>query len=166
MGGRRFDPSGVIGVSRRCPWGCPQVLVCSPMKKGWWPFPTTYWLSCPWLVKTVGALESEGGVSELERALSPMKNLWIEYHMRHGLNRLLLLPPSLRRFLRSYRRPIWDALRHGGIGGIDYRVMETPTVKCLHLQVASWLSLGYHPGCDWLRENIPVIACPDGICLK
>lgn len=164
MKGRRFDPSGILGVSRRCPWGYPQVLVCFPLRKDRRPFPTTYWLSCPWLVRILGRLESQGGVQDLERALYPVKSLWIKYHMAHGADRILLLSPSLRKFLRMHRRPLWDALRHGGVGGIDYRNSETPRVKCLHLQVASWLSMGYHPGCAWLRDRIPITACPDGIC--
>nr|WP_321500039.1 DUF501 domain-containing protein [uncultured Dethiosulfovibrio sp.] len=164
MGGRRFDPSGVVGVGKRCPWGVPQVLKCAPFR-GWWPFPTTYWLSCPWLIKVAGALESQGGVSELEEYLSPHRSDWIKYQMLHGLVRIADIPKSQRSFLRNHRRSVWDVLRRGGIGGIDYSSFDDLSVKCLHLQIASWLALGHHPGSHWLVEKIPHRSCDDGRCV-
>ncbi len=164
MGGRRFDPSGVVQIAVRCPWGVPQVLKCAPFR-GWWPFPTTFWLSCPWLIKAAGALESENGVSRLEDFLRGDRSAWIDYQMSHGVLRVSMIPEARRSFMRKYRRPLWDVLRKGGIGGIDYGRSEDLSVKCLHLQIASWLALGHHPGGSWLRENLPETHCHDRRCL-
>lgn len=166
MGGKRFDPAGVMGVARRCRWGVPQVLKCFPLRD-WWPFPTTYWLSCPWLIRAVGALESCGGVSDLEDFLREEdRSSWIKYQMLHGIARISMMTRGERYFLRSYRRPVWDALRHGGIGGIDYTRSPDLSVKCLHLQVASWLALGHHPGRSWLESKIPEKNCGNRWCLS
>lgn len=164
MGGRRFNPSGVAGIAKRCRWGVPQVLKCYPLRDGW-PFPTTYWLSCPWLIKLAGLLESHGGVSSLEAFLCRDRAGWIGYHMLHGLARISMMSAGEKRFLRIYRRPIWDSLRRGGIGGIDYLRSPDLSVKCLHLQIASWLALGHHPGQAWLAEHVSQVSCESGRCL-
>jgi hypothetical protein len=39
------------------------------------------------------------------------------------------------------------------VGGIRYREPRVVHVKCIHLQTASWLAFGYHPGGAWLGEN-------------
>ena len=54
MEGRRFDPSLVLGTGPRCRFGGVRVLVCAPLA-GLRPFPTTFWLVCPWLVRRAGA---------------------------------------------------------------------------------------------------------------
>jgi hypothetical protein len=46
------------------------------------------------------------------------------------------------------------------VGGIRY---DTKTrrvrVKCIHLQVASWLALRRHPGAPWLKERVGQDCC-------
>lgn len=164
MGGRHFDPAFIVGVARRCRWGAPQVLRCFPLRKGF-PFPTTFWLSCPWLGRSLGTLESQGGVSSLEEFLLSRRESWRDFQLEHRILRLGLLSSGERRFLRSHRRSIWEVIRSGGVGGMRYVPASRPTVKCLHLQVASWLALGRHPGAEWLRDNVPEICCPDGRCV-
>jgi hypothetical protein len=40
-------------------------------------------------------------------------------------------------------------------------------VKCLHLQMASYLALGWHPGEEWMRKNFPELSCvAPGECLS
>lgn len=44
----------------RCGHGFPRVIAVAPLLGGRDPFPTTFWLTCPYLVASVHALESEG----------------------------------------------------------------------------------------------------------
>jgi len=53
---------------------------------------------------------------------------------------------------------MWDLMRKGGPGGIMPK--DKVTVKCLHLQVASWAALGWHPGELWFKTSLPAFKCP------
>ena len=46
----------------RCPYGLPAVTEQSPYDSVGEPFPTTYYLTCPYLVTAVSRLEAAGGV--------------------------------------------------------------------------------------------------------
>ena len=150
--GRCFDPSITIGAAERCRFGHVRVLACAPISSNLRPFPTTFWLVCPWLTRRAGAAESGGGVRELETWLSDKKQKeWQAYNRFHQILRLSLLPSALAVCLRSFKPALFDGLRLGGVGGI--RCDGHVRVKCLHLQTASWLGLGHHPGAEWLIEN-------------
>ena len=71
--GRR--PRGVVGVGLRCPAGYPRVIVTKPVVEPGQVFPTTYWLTCPHLVKEVSRLESQGLVGNLRNGRSMMRTL-------------------------------------------------------------------------------------------
>lgn len=156
MAARRFDASVALGVACRCRWGFPQVILCRPLVKGK-PFPTSFWLSCPHLDQLCGQREASGGVRSLEEALEGSYGAWVGYHLRHVSLRLGLLGAVQSRFLFRHRRGLWRALQAGGVGGI--RLKDRITVKCLHLQVASWLALGRHPGSQWLAREIAPLEC-------
>lgn len=158
MKGRRFDRSVAAGIARRCIFGVPQVIACTPLREGK-PFPTTFWLTCPHLVRLCGALESEGAVTELERRRLEHPAQWTEYNLFHARLRLLLVQPASARFLRKRRKGVWDTLRRGGTGGIDYLSPSRGGAKCLHLQAASWLALGFHPAGEYLREVLDPLHC-------
>ncbi|GAB1398706.1 hypothetical protein MASR1M66_01580 [Aminivibrio sp.] len=116
MKGRRFDPSLVLGAARRCSFGLPSVLLCGPLRKGR-PFPTTFWLACPHLMKLCGRQEAEGGVALLDRLLEKKPALWTAWNLLHARIRLSLLSPAERAFLSSRRPALWNSLRRGGAGG-------------------------------------------------
>lgn len=160
MRGRKFDPSVVAAVGCYCRHGFPSVAVCRPLRKGK-PFPTTFWLTCPHLVKLCGAAESEGKVTEMEQWLAKVPRDWMEYNLLHGKLRLLMLSPAASGIIRRLGGPFWESLRRGGVGGIKYLSSRSGGVKCLHLQTASWLALGVHPGEDYLKKIISPLACPD-----
>ena len=162
--GRNFTPEIVAGIARRCAHGCPQVLLCEPMRGGA-PFPTSFWLVCPHLNTLLGRLEGENGVAGMEASLAGREAAWRAYHRAHAVLRLSLLPAAKRAFLRRYRRPLYRALRRGGIGGIDY-IGGGLYAKCLHLQTASFLALGRHPAEDWLRAAVTEWSCAAGTCAK
>lgn len=151
MEGHRFDPSLILGAGSRCRFGGVRVLVCAPLA-GLRPFPTTFWLLCPWLVRRAGAIEAEGGVRRFETWLegrAPRE--WRPYNREHQILRLQLMRPAERDLLRRFRPGVWDRLRTAGVGGIRYG--DEIRVKCLHLQTASWLALSRHPGGRWLRDE-------------
>lgn len=155
MAGHRFDPTVVLGGVAPCPLGGFRVLVCAPLSTTGGelkPFPTTFWLTCPYLNRRVGAVESAGGVSALEVWLTECTpEAWRRYSRLHALLRLGLLGGRRLKALRASRPPMLEALARGGVGGV--RGVSGVRVKCLHLQVASWLALGHHPGAEWLQEQ-------------
>ena len=149
MEGRRFDASIVLGAAARCRRGVPTVLTCAPLR-GLRPFPTTFWLVCPWLDRRAGMAEAEGGVRRLEAWLADHALAEHRAYARlHQRIRLALLAPGQEAWLRRGHRALFDRLRRGGVGGIHAAWPEA-RVKCLHLQTASWLALGHHPGAELL----------------
>jgi uncharacterized protein len=53
----------VRAISVRCPFGVPAVTEQEPFDDDGHPFPTTYYLTCPWLVGAISRLEADGGVA-------------------------------------------------------------------------------------------------------
>ena len=155
MKGRKFNPELLLGVASRCLCGKPQVVLCKSLLNGI-PFPNNFWLSCPVLVKIAGQIESLGGVSILESYIKEnSENNWEEYNRLHTRIRISLAGKdeldSLKQNNLSLYKKFYDY--NIGIGGI--KVKKEVQVKCLHLQFASFLSLGFHPGQDWLKDKIP-----------
>ncbi len=165
--GRAFSPEVLKGVAVYCAHGFPQVLHCWPFRKGR-PFPTTFWLVCPWISHQCAFLESSGGVVLLEKFLEEQKlsHPWKLWHICHVLLRLHLMTASQITFLRRYRPGLWRALTSKGIGGSQ--LQWPPKVKCLHLQMASYLALGWHPGRGWMDAHFPELSCsfPSGLCAR
>lgn len=153
MAGHRFDPSVVLGGAAPCPLGGFRVLVCAPLSTTGGesrPFPTTFWLTCPHLSRRAGAAESAGGVGALEAWLTERApEEWRRYSRLHALLRLGLLGSRGLKVLRASHPALLEALACGGVGGV--RSDGSVRVKCLHLQAASWLALGHHPGAEWLQ---------------
>jgi hypothetical protein len=63
--GRR--PRAVRRVVRRCPFGAPAVTEQAAVDEDGRPFPTTYWLTCPFLVAEISRVEAAGGVEAWSR---------------------------------------------------------------------------------------------------
>jgi hypothetical protein len=55
-------------VAVRCAYGFPAVTEQEPFTPAGAPFPTTYYLTCPWLVAGIARLEAAGGVARWTRA--------------------------------------------------------------------------------------------------
>jgi hypothetical protein len=156
MKGRAFDVGIIRGIAKRCPWGKPQVIVCGPLKKGK-PFPTTFWLTCPFLDFQCARLESDGAVAELEAILSEKAQEWARYHASAADFRMSLLSAREREALAAEGEPLRLALLQTGIGGI--RPTNRSSAKCLHLQVATWFGLGFHPAEKWLLSKLESLHC-------
>ena len=159
---RKFDLSLVLGIAERCRFGFPRVAVCSPLR-GCAPFPTTFWLTCPWLMHHIGAVEAEGGVGKLGRWLETYApREWVSFNAEHQRLRLALLPEAEKDLLRRCQSRTFEGL-HGGVGGIRY-AKNGVRVKCVHLQAASWLALGHHPGQAWLEAHSAGQTCRSAMC--
>lgn len=158
MSGHVFDKKIVRYTAHRCAWGNPQTIVCTPIS-GDKIFPTLFWLTCPFLSRICGVIESNGGVRDLEQFLYSRFKGYREYNSTYALIRLSLLNKTELRFLRIYKRKYFDLLRLTGIGGI--RLSNMLTVKCIHLQLATYLSLKGHPGSQWFSRNFTSFSCHD-----
>jgi uncharacterized protein len=131
-------------VAVRCSHGFPAVTEQAPYGPDGEPFPTTFYLTCPWLVAAVSRLEAAGGVERWSRAAAEDP----------------LLGESLARADEEQRalRPELDV----GIGGTRSR----ENLKCLHAHAAFALA---RPGYE-LGERVLAEAgerwCPDARCAK
>jgi hypothetical protein len=138
--GRPARPFRSVAV--RCAHGFPAVTEQAPFTDSGEPFPTTYYLTCPWLVAAIARIEAEGGVERWSRdaAADPV--------LRQSLERA---DAEQRRL-----RPELDV----GIGG----TREPGALKCLHAHAAFALA---RPGYE-LGERIVAEAgerwCPDRRC--
>ena len=158
-GGCRSLKASPVFVAReiKCRFGQVMVQVCRPWGRK--IFPTSFWLTCPYLVRVAGKIESAGGVHELEEYITSrgLVHEWREYNIAHQAIRLRLGGTNENAFMRKYRARIFRDVMRGGVGGI--RVGEGVNVKCLHLQTASLIGTGYHPAKEWLRSKGLCVDC-------
>ena len=160
---QKFD-AGIISGGVRCRFGHVQVLVCRPFSCRLRPFPTTFWLTCPYLIKRAGMIESHGVVKGLEDYMTShgLIHEWRKYNYLHQVIRIMLMNKFHCRYTRKYHAAKFRSVMHSGIGGIKY--CENISVKCLHLQTASFIALGRHPGSEWLREKNLCGECQEKLC--
>ena len=147
-----------------CSFGHVQVQVCRPWGRK--VFPTSFWLKCPYLVRLAGKIESSGGVRELEEYIEShnLVHEWRKYNIIHQGLRVFLGGERMNEFVRRYRGRIFRDVMRGGVGGI--RVGEGVNVKCLHLQTASFIGLGFHPAGEWLKSKGLFGECDSCLCGK
>jgi uncharacterized protein len=129
-------------VAVRCPHGYPAVTEQAPFDDDGRPFPTTYYLTCPWLVAALARVEASGGVERWSQEAASDPDL----------------RASLERADREQRelRPELDV----GIGG----TRAPGNLKCLHAHAAFALARpGYELGEAVLAE-IEEPWCPDARC--
>ncbi len=158
-----FDDRLVRGVSCRCRFGYPQVVVCHPFCMNR-PFPTLFWLTCPYLTYICGMIESQGGVKDLENYLAERDVFYNVYNLTYARMRQTLLSECEKKVLKLYHPKIWLVIAQSGIGGI--RRGKRPTAKCLHLQTAAFLSLHGHPGLEWFNSHIIRYECDNALCTQ
>ena len=130
------SPRGAFSVSVRCSYGYPQVIRVHPIVAGK-PFPTLYWLTCPFLSKEIGHLEAAGLVKQLEARMaedSELRSAMHEAHRRTCVQRDQLLSPEEKASLAADGTLI--AFDGRGIGGIS----DWERLKCLHLHAAHALA--------------------------
>lgn len=125
-------PRAFRRVVVRCPFGRPAVTEQSPYDDAGEPFPTMFWLTCPYLVAAVSRLEAAGGVERWTRAAAEDPDLGAGLEHAHAEQREL--------------RPELDL----GVGGAR---LGAAGLKCLHAHVAFALARpGYALGERILAE--------------
>jgi hypothetical protein len=134
-------PRAFRRVAARCPFGRPAVTEQHPYDDAGDPFPTTYYLTCAYLVAAIARLEAAGGVErwgvEVER----------DPGLAAGLERATEQQRRIRRDLAGGATGRDDGSSLDlGIGGSA----NPRRLKCLHAHAAYALA---HPGYE-LGERI------------
>lgn len=138
---------GENAVVHRCVYGLPSVVRVGPRLEDGTPFPTTFWLTCPVAVRSVGRLEADGEMREVNARLERDPRFAAEYAAGH--ERYLA-------FRERLGRPLPDGA--GSAGGM-------PThVKCLHVHLAHHLATGDNPVGAHTHDRISPMPCP-GPCV-
>jgi len=151
-------PRGVASIAVTCPYGYPQVVTTRPLlhaEEGMQPFPSLFWLTCPFLLRAVGRLEAAGWVRNMEAQLRQDPELARAYanaSQRYRSERNALLTPEE---LRELRRRGMEGLLTGGVAGLRNPLR----VKCLHAQLAHFLARTDNPVGQWVAANLPELAC-------
>lgn len=150
--------SGFLKVVKRCRWGYPQVILCYPLKEGK-PFPTLYWLTCPYLNKCIGELESKGIISNFLKMTNDkvFKDKLKEANKFYAQQRVALISEYVKEFLKLYYPSYWKAIEERGIGGVT----EIEGVKCLHAHFAYYLAGGETPIGEEVLRMLPSSECLD-----
>ncbi|MDO4665110.1 MAG: DUF501 domain-containing protein [Actinomycetaceae bacterium] len=123
-------PRGVVGISARCMCGKPLVVATAPVLPGGEPFPTTFYLTHPALVKAASRLEAEHVMETYQDQLADPE-VAEKYAAAH----------------HQYLQARAEVARAAGTGepeaiaGITAGGMPT-RVKCLHALIGHSLSVG------------------------
>jgi hypothetical protein len=134
-------PRAFRRVAVRCPFGRPAVTEQAPLGEDGRPFPTQFYLTCPYLVAAISRLEAAGGVERWSRAAEDDPALVRSLEAAQAEQRAL--------------RPELDA----GIGGAT----RSGSLKCLHAHAAFALARpGYELG-DRILAELPAL-WPDSCC--
>jgi uncharacterized protein len=147
-------PRAFRRVAVRCPFGLPAVTEQSPYDARGEPFPTTYYLTCPWLVAGLARIEAAGGVERWSREVA------VDSALRESLERATREQRDLRVELAEGRTGGDEgASLLLGIGGSR----NPERLKCLHAHAAFALARpGYLVGERILAElelEWPVRCC-------
>lgn len=150
-------PKNVISVAKRCSFGYPVAVQSSPILDGK-PFPTIYWLTCPFLIKKISSLESSGGIPKYEKLISDSPELYGEHLSSHrkAKEKAVELAGS------DAPEGILKRLGRCGMGGIE----DFSHVKCLHMHTAYQLGGIENPVGRGVVAEIGGLECEDGFCSK
>jgi hypothetical protein len=149
------EPRAFRRVALRCPYGRPAVTEQEPYDDTGAPFPTTYYLTCPYLVAAVSRVEAAGGVERWSRAAAD------DPELAASLERAQEEQRSVRRVLAGGRTGGDDGSSlELGIGGAG----RHGSLKCLHAHAAYALARpGYLLGERIIAEIDPLWP-PDRCC--
>jgi len=135
------EPRAFRRVAVRCPFGRPAVTEQAPFDENGTPFPTQFYVTCPYLVAALSRIEAAGGVERFTAMAKSDPVLAASLARAEGEQRRL--------------RPELPA----GIGGST----RGGSLKCLHAHAAFALARpGYELG-DRIVAELPAL-WPDSCC--
>lgn len=138
-------------VAARCSFGFPTVIASPPRLADGAPFPTLFWLTCPWLSAAVSDLESAGAAAAWAERLATEPEL---------RERAEAADAEYRR-LRAAEGGGDDPCAATGVAG-QRRMVGT---KCLHAYVAASLAGLDDPAGAAMLAHLER-ECPDGRCAR
>lgn len=139
------EARGAAGIGARCRCGRPLVVVTEPRLPDGTPFPTTFYLTHPALVKGASTLESRGAMEAMNERLASDEELAAAYTRAHE-------DYIARRAALGEDVPEIAGISAGGM----------PTrVKCLHALVGHALAAG--PGVNPLGDEALAALAAEGL---
>ncbi|MCI7513902.1 DUF501 domain-containing protein [Schaalia hyovaginalis] len=137
-------PRGVGGIAARCVCGRPTVVMTAPRLEDGSPFPTTFYLTCPPIVKACSTLEAEHVMEEYNALLAQDEALRAHYARAH-------------RDYIARRDALGEVEEIEGVsaGGMPERV------KCLHALVGHALAAG--PGVNPIADRALALMAERGM---
>jgi hypothetical protein len=148
-------PKNVLNVVRYCNYGFPVVVKAFPILDGK-PFPTLYWLTCPFLVGKISSIESDKGILKYEKLLEESSDLYDE-HVKANLKARKIIFELIEKSDRIAMK-----FEESGFGGIK----NFKHLKCLHLHVAYHLGGIENPVGRLVLSELGDEECSDGKCKK
>ena len=150
------EPRAFRRIAVRCPFGRPAVTEQSPYDPNGEPFPTTYYVTCRYLVAAISRLEAAGGVERWTRAAEDDPQLAASRARADDEQR------RIRRDLAGGETgQDGGASLELGVGGAG----RSGSLKCLHAHAAFALANpGYELGEQIVAELVPL--WPDRCCTE
>jgi hypothetical protein len=131
--------SNKMEVSSFCKYGYPTTIKNYPIMNRK-PFPTMYWLTCPYLNEEISRLESQNFIDKIQNKIDENEEMLHELKNAHKSeikHRLDIIKDEIE----ELPYPMQKSLKEKGIGGIS----DFKYVKCLHLHFASYISGNDNP---------------------
>jgi len=131
------EPEGMKGISLYCPFGYPAVIKVYPFFNER-VFPTTYWLTCPYLNKEIAKLEDKSWINKIQDKIknnSDLKEKLNKAHKQYAKQRFNMLNKEEIKIIKNISKDILYTLKESGVGGIK----DKEGIKCLHTHVADYL---------------------------
>jgi hypothetical protein len=150
------EPRAFHRVVVRCPFGRPAVTEQSPYDPNGEPFPTTYYVTCRYLVAAISRLEAAGGVERWTTAARDDPELGASLAAAHEESRIVR-----RELAGSQTGADGGASLDLGVGGAG---RTSGSLKCLHAHVGFALA---HPGYELGRRIVAELEplWPDRCCM-
>jgi hypothetical protein len=150
------EPRAFRRIAVRCPFGRPAVTEQSPYDRNGEPFPTTYYVTCRYLVAAISRIEAVGGVERWTRAAEGDPQLVASRARADDEQR------RIRRDLAGGETgQDGGASLELGVGGAG----RSGSLKCLHAHAAFALANpGYELGERIVAELVPL--WPDRCCTE
>ena len=129
-------------VAIRCAHGFPAVTEQAPYGDDGNPFPTTYYLTCPWLVAAISRIEAAGGVERFSKAAA--EDPALERSLQDADAEQRRIRPELALGIAGTRRP--------------------GNLKCLHAHAAFALARPEYELGERILSEVEERWCPDARC--